>query len=126
MNFDISQSTAHALDAQDPLASFRDRFHIPKGRKRAQELYFCGNSLGLQPKKVSEVISQELQEWANRGVRGHHDAVRPWVAYHEFLTEGAAKIVGAKPLEVVTMNSLTVNLHLMMVSFYRPNAQRNR
>ena len=87
-------------------------------------MYFCGNSLGLQPKKTQEYLSQELEDWATYGVEGHTDARHPWMPYHEFLTEQMAQIVGAKPEEVIIMNTLSVNLHLMMVSFYQPTAER--
>lgn len=125
MNFDTDRSSAQTLDREDPLRAFRDRFHLPRGRQRPAQLYFCGNSLGLQPRKVADLMMQELKDWADYGVRGHHAAQRPWVPYHEFLTDGTAKTVGARTLEVVNMNSLTVNLHLMMVSFYRPTPQRH-
>src|SRR5690606_18112834 len=83
-----------------------------------------GNSLGLQPKATKDYVRQELEDWANLGVEGHTDAKNPWIHYHEFLTENMAKVVGAKPIEVVVMNSLTANLHFMMVSFYRPTPER--
>ncbi len=125
MNFDTSPDCAAALDRDDELRDLRQRFHLPRGQQRTEQLYFCGNSLGLQPKKVAQLMSQELKDWAEHGVRGHQNAQRPWVPYHEFLTAGSAQVMGARPLEVVNMNSLTVNLHLMMVSFYRPTAQRH-
>ena len=84
----------------------------------------CGNSLGLQPKRTKEFLNQELEDWATYGVEGHSHARNPWLPYHEFLSDSYAKIVGAKSSEVVAMNTLTVNLHLMMVSFYRPNEKR--
>ncbi|MBX3289529.1 MAG: kynureninase [Acidobacteria bacterium] len=112
------------MDAADPLRRFRVEFHIPKHTDGSEVLYFTGNSLGLQPKRTSEYIQQELKDWAELGVEGHFHAKHPWLPYHEFVTEPLARIVGAKPLEVVAMNSLTVNLHLLMVSFYRPTAER--
>lgn len=121
--FNMFQNTlafAEAQDAKDPLKSYRDKFHIPKDADGNEWLYFCGNSLGLQPKVTQEYIQQELKDWANLGVEGHFDAKNPWMPYHEFLTENMAKIVGAKPIEVVIMNTLTTNLHLLMVSFYQP------
>lgn len=111
---------AKQLDAEDPLASFRNKFHIPKNTAGEKLIYLCGNSLGLQPKITSEYIKEELADWANLGVEGHSEGKHPWLPYHEFLTENMANIVGAKPPEVVVMNTLTTNLHLMMVSFYRP------
>src|SRR5262245_44715052 len=119
MTFDTTLASAQSLDRADELASFRDRFHLPKG------IYLCGNSLGLQPKKTAELLQRELTDWATQGVEGHLTATRPWVSYHEQLTADAARIVGAHPLEVVNMNSLTVNLHLLMVSFYRPTKDRH-
>ena len=105
---------------------YRDRFHIPRGADGRECAYLCGHSLGLQPKSVRASIEQELKDWELLGVDGHFRARHPWVQYNKLLTEQTARLVGAKPLEVVTMNSLTVNLHLMMVSFYRPTARRHR
>lgn len=107
-------------DLIDPLASFRNKFHIPKDKLGEELIYLCGNSLGLQPKITSDYIKESLTDWANLGVEGHTQAKHPWLPYHEFLTENMAKIVGAKPSEVVVMNTLTTNLHLMMVSFFQP------
>lgn len=116
---------AQEADRKDPIAGFREKFHLPVDPSTGDPLiYFCGNSLGLQPKQTKDYIYEELEDWANLGVEGHTDARHPWMPYHEFLTETSAKIVGARPEEVVVMNSLTVNLHLMMVSFYRPTAKR--
>ncbi len=111
---------AKQLDQEDPLAHIRQEFHIPKDESGKEWLYFTGNSLGLQPKTTQEYIQQELDDWAKYGVEGHFEAKNPWMPYHEFLTETMAEIVGAKPLEVVVMNTLTTNLHLLMVSFYQP------
>ena len=108
-------------DLKDHLAHYRAKFHIPKNQNGEEWLYFTGNSLGLQPKETKNYIQQELDDWANLGVEGHFEAKNPWMPYHEFLTETMAKIVGAKPIEVVIMNTLTTNLHLLMVSFYQPN-----
>ena len=108
-------------DLKDPLAHYRAKFHIPKNQNGEEWLYFTGNSIGLQPKETKNYIQQELDDWANLGVEGHFEAKNPWMPYHEFLTETMAKIVGAKPIEVVIMNTLTTNLHLLMVSFYQPN-----
>ncbi len=112
------------LDKEDPLKEFRQEFHIPKQKNGEEHIYLCGNSLGLQPKQTASFIHQELDDWANLGVEGHTDAQHPWMPYHEFLSESMAKIVGAKPSEVVVMNTLTTNLHLMMVSFYRPTSKK--
>lgn len=118
--FQNSLEYAKMQDAEDALASFRNKFHIPKNASGEELIYFCGNSLGLQPKITSEYIKEELTDWANLGVEGHVEGKHPWLPYHEFLTESMAKIVGAKPSEVVVMNTLTTNLHLMMVSFFQP------
>jgi kynureninase len=106
------------------LAPYRNAFHIPKEGNGKNWLYFTGNSLGLQPKSTKLAIDQELNDWAKLGVEGHFEAKNPWMPYHEFLTESMAKIVGAKPIEVVVMNTLTTNLHLLMVSFYNPTPKR--
>jgi kynureninase len=111
---------AKSLDKQDKIAHYRNQFHIPKDKEGNEWIYMCGNSLGLQPKSTKDYINQELEDWANFGVEGHFEAKNPWMPYHEFLTESMARIVGAKPIEVVTMNTLTTNLHLLMVSFYQP------
>lgn len=115
---------AKQQDAQDPLASFRNKFHIPKNNEGENLIYLCGNSLGLQPKLTADYLQEELDAWAQLGVDGHTEGKHPWLPYHEFLTEKMADVVGAKPAEVVVMNTLTVNLHLMMVSFYRPTKTR--
>jgi kynureninase len=122
--FDLSAEGALRLDARDPLRAFREQFHLPKGKDGTPLLYFCGNSLGLQPKNVREYLLQELDDWATLGVEGHFHAKNPWMPYHELLTEKMARVVGALPSETVVMNSLTVNLHLMMASFYRPTTER--
>jgi len=118
-----SLSFARYKDSGDSLKHFRERFLFPQHQGK-DVLYFCGNSLGLQPKTTKAAIEQELDDWAKFGVEGHFNALHPWFPYHEFLREPMAKTVGAKPGEVVVMNSLTVNLHLLMVSFYRPTKQR--
>jgi len=114
---------AQESDKKDELASFRQRFHFPQHEGK-DVVYFTGNSLGLQPKSTASYIQQELNDWKTYGVEGHFLAKNPWFSYHEILTEQAAKLVGALPSEVVMMNQLTVNLHLLMVSFYRPTAKR--
>jgi kynureninase len=123
MEYQNSLSFAQSLDQQDPLASFKHQFHLLK-KEGKHVIYLCGNSLGLQPKNAKAAIEQELNDWAEFGVDGHFDGKNPWKYYHHFLTENAAKVVGAKPQEVVIMNNLTANLHLMMVSFYRPTTTR--
>lgn len=117
---------AARMDAQDPMQQFRDRFHFPQRADGGEILYFTGNSLGLQPKTARGYIEQELDDWARLAVAGHIHAKTPWLPYHEFLTEKMARVVGAMPIETVVMNSLTVNLHLMMVSFYRPQGERRK
>ncbi len=116
---------AIAMDEGDPLREFRERFLFPSEAGR-DFVYLCGHSLGLQPKSASTYIEQELKDWAQLGVEGHFRAKHPWMPYHRLLTEQTAQLVGAKPVEVVVMNSLTVNLHLMMVSFYRPTKRRHK
>jgi kynureninase len=116
----------HELDSADPLAGVRDLFHIPKTKDGKEVIYLCGNSLGLQPKAVENAVRQELEDWKNMGVEGHFHARHPWLPYHEYLTKQLANLVGAKPAEVVAMNGLTANLHLTMVSFYRPTPKRHK
>ncbi|MBY0315873.1 MAG: kynureninase [Bdellovibrionales bacterium] len=118
------KSKALELDQQDPLYIYRDEFHFPKMANGDDYIYLCGNSLGLQPKRTQEAILQELKDWAMLGVEGHFEAKNPWLPYHETVTHSLAHLVGAKPEEVVAMNSLTVNLHILMASFYRPTKQR--
>lgn len=119
-SYEATLTYAKAQDQQDPLHRFREKFHIPKDAQGNNLVYLCGNSLGLQPKNTQHYIQEELNDWAKLGVEGHTDAKHPWMPYHEFLTNSMAKVVGAKPGEVVMMNTLTTNLHLLMVSFYRP------
>lgn len=127
MTFEDSLAFAASLDQQDPLAHMREAFHIPKIKQTSEaEIYFCGNSLGLQPKLTAQYLNDELKKWQNLGVKGHFDCEYPWMPYHEFLAEESAKLVGAKTAEVVCMNSLTANLHFMMVSFYRPTAEKHK
>ena len=114
---------ARALDAADPLRRFRDRFHIPQ-HAGEDTVYLCGNSLGLAPRSAEAALLDELHHWQQHGVEGHFRGERPWVDYHKVLTRGSAAVVGALPAEVVVMNTLTVNLHLLLVSFYRPTADR--
>ena len=105
---------------------FRDRFRIPHGPDGQDALYFCGNSLGLQPQAAAEAVEAELERWAGLGVAGHFDGPLSWMSYHRLASEGLAEVVGARPSEVVAMNSLTVNLHLMMISFFRPKGARRK
>jgi kynureninase len=126
IGFKATKEFAAAQTARDPLAHFRERFHIPKMPYGSDCIYLCGQSLGLQPKSAREYVEQELQDWARLGVDGQLHARNPWIPYHEILTAPISRLVGALPIEVVAMNSLTVNLHLMMVSFYRPTAQRHK
>lgn len=120
MTYQNTLAFAQQCDREDPLAHFRSKFLLPKDDKGNPQIYLCGNSLGLQPVTTKQYIENELTDWAKHGVEGHTDAEHPWLPYHEFLTNSMAKIVGAKPSEVVMMNTLTTNLHLMMVSFYQP------
>ena len=123
---DLTELPAAELDANDSLRRFRDRFFIPQNTDGTEAIYLVGNSLGLQPKTARNYIEEELDDWAKLGVEGHLNARHPWLPYHEFLTEQMARVVGAKPIETVVMNSLTVNLHLLMVSFYRPTSDRRK
>lgn len=122
----LLRADAVALDAQDPLAGLRASFHIPRRNDGSEVVYLCGHSLGLAPKHATRIVSEELAAWASHGVEGHFASQRPWVSYHEHVTGGLARLAGAKPIEVVAMNTLTVNLHLMLVSFYRPAGRRRK
>jgi kynureninase len=124
MTYQNTLAYAQQQDELDPLKHFRDEFHIPKQENGKNEVYFVGNSLGLQPKLTSEYLNDELSKWAKLGVKGHFESNHPWMPYHEFLTEQSAKIVGGQNNEVVCMNSLTANLHFMMVSFFKPTKER--
>lgn len=124
MPFQTGPEFARELDKTDPLAGYRVRFFIPPKKDGSPVIYFCGNSLGLQPRHAADYVQQELEDWAKLGVEGHFHARHPWMPYHELLSEQTARLVGALSAEVVNMNTLTVNLHLMMVSFYRPTPQR--
>ncbi len=123
MEFENSLQFAQEQDRNDPLAHFRDQFHQPEINGRPA-LYFTGNSLGLMPRSAREAVETEFADWAALGVEGHFQATNPWVDYHSLLTPMMADIVGARNSEVVCMNSLTTNLHLLFVSFYRPDQQR--
>lgn len=133
---DLTLPDPGPLDSADPLWRFRARFHVPEASAVAraaggsevdgEAVYLCGNSLGLMPRTTTDLVNQELEDWARLGVAGHMHAKRPWLPYHEFLREPLARLVGALPSEVVAMNSLTVNLHLLMASFYRPRGVRTK
>ena len=125
MTFRTDANYAAEMDRADPLADYRHKFHIPH-HQHGDEIYLCGNSLGLQPIATERYLREELEDWARLGVKAHFAGRRPWMPYHELFSERSARLVGAETLEVVNMNSLTVNLHLMMVSFYRPTAARHR
>src|SRR5437762_3674110 len=124
MQFSAEEDFARQLDAEDPLRDLRDKFYLPLGKDGKPVIYFAGNSLGLMPKAARKIVEEELDNWATFGVDAHHAAGTPWYSYHEALREPTARLVGAKPLEVICMNSLTVNLHLMMATFYRPTKSR--
>ena len=119
-------SFAAEMDATDPLENFREKFYLPRRPNGEEYIYFTGNSLGLQPKTARGYVEQELKDWQELGVKAHLEAKTPWLPYHEFLTEQMAAVIGAMPVETVVMNSLTVNLHLLMVSFYRPTENRRK
>lgn len=123
MQMSTTQEFAQKLDREDSLASYRSQFFMPPGKTRAEQLYFTGNSLGLQPKSVKDYIQQELDDWQKFGVEGHFHGKNPWFKYNHFFDK-EANIVGALPSEVVVMNNLTVNLHLLLASFYRPTEKR--
>lgn len=125
MNFKNTLEFAKSLDAQDSLKPFRNHFYIPQHQKQDQ-VYFLGNSLGLQPKSTKEELDKILEQWGQYGVEGFFSGVNPWMDYHDHLTKPLSKIVGALPHEIVVMNQLTVNLHLMMISFYEPKGGRNK
>lgn len=126
IKFSSSRSFCKELDGNDALRKFRDKFFIPKQPGGEEAVYLAGNSLGLQPKSVIKYLEQELKDWENLAVEGHIHAKNPWLPYHEFLTDQTSRIIGAKPEEVVNMNSLTANLHLLFVSFYRPDSKRHK
>jgi kynureninase len=124
MTYDASPAFAAAQDAADPLARFRQEFHVPPGPDGQPTAYFCGNSLGLLPKAARAAAEREFKAWEERAVEGHFTGSQPWLTYHETLAEATARVVGGRPDEVVVMNTLTVNLHLLLVTFYRPTATR--
>jgi kynureninase len=124
LSFQSEESYAGRLDAEDPLSSFRDQFLFPERPDGSPQTYLCGHSLGLEPRSVRPLIEQELSDWARLGVEGHFHGKTPWYSYHETLRDAGARLIGALPHEVVFMNTLTVNLHLMLATFYRPSGQR--
>src|SRR5205085_4587301 len=124
MTFSADEKFALQLDAEDPLRSFREKFHLPLGKNGKPLIYLAGNSLGLMPNAAREIVGQELDDWADLAVDAHLHARTPWYSYYETLRDPIARLVGAKPIEVICMNSLTVNLHLMMATFYRPTKSR--
>ena len=126
MTFSPEEDFARQLDQEDSLGTFRQRFHLPLGNDGQPLIYFVGNSLGLMPRATRKLVEQELDDWARLAVDGHFEAATPWYSYHETLREPAARLVGAQPNEVVCMNSLTVNLHFLMASFYRPTKARRK
>jgi len=123
-HFSADEDFALQLDREDALRSFRDKFHLPLGKDGKPLIYFAGNSLGLMPKSARQIVEEELDNWASLGVDAHHATGTPWYSYHEALREPTARLAGAKPVEVICMNSLTVNLHLMLATFYRPTKSR--
>ena len=126
MKFDNSLAFALELDKQDSISFMQEKFYFPKRENGEKYIYLCGNSLGLQSKHTEDFVKQELEDWKKLGVEGHFHATNPWLPYHEFLSESYSKIVGSKVNEVVAMNTLSVNLHLMMVSFFRPQKLKNK
>jgi kynureninase len=124
--FSNTHTFARQMDKADPLRAFRKKFIIPKQANGADTIYLCGNSLGLQPKMARKAVLEVIDDWAQYGVVGHFSGQKPWTSFHHLLTEKMARVVGANPSEVVVMNTLTVNLHLMMVSFYQPTAKRHK
>jgi kynureninase len=121
--YDNSLAFARRLDAEDPLNQYRSNF-IYLGRTGKEVIYFCGNSLGLQPKSVKKTIEEELIKWQELAVEGHFTGDIPWLTYHKQFKGPVARLVGALPHEVIVMNNLTTNLHLLLVSFYQPTAKR--
>src|SRR5438105_2473887 len=124
--FQADEAFALRIDAADPLRSYRDQFHLPKGPTGKPLIYFCSHSLGLQPKRAAALVADELGNWARLGVKGHFEGPNPWYTYQRPLRESVAQLVGAQPDEVILMNGLTINLHLLMISFYRPGGERHK
>jgi len=126
MHYDSTAAFAAAQDAADPLGRFRQEFLFPKGPDGRPVAYFCGNSLGLLPRAARAAAEREFKAWEERAVEGHFTGDSPWLTYHENLADATARVVGARPAEVVVMNTLTVNLHLLLVTFYRPSGRRRK
>lgn len=126
MQYENSLLFAKSLDNKDELKEFRNQFHLPKDENGNNLVYLCGNSLGLQPKSTRAKVEQELLDWENLGVEAHFLGKNPWKNYHEFVTDSLAKLVGAKPIEVVAMGSLTANLNSLLISFYKPSKERHK
>jgi len=126
MSFEATLECARSLDAADVLAGFRERFELPHDAHGQPLTYLCGHSLGLMPRAARALVTQELDDWGALGVLGHESARRPWIPYHENLAAGLAELTGAAPREVVAMNSLTANLHLMLAAFFRPRGKRRK
>jgi kynureninase len=126
MRYKATLDFAHTMDANDPLREFRNRFHIPPTPTQTESVYLCGHSLGLQPISTRDYLEAELLDWQNLAVKAHFEGQRPWMYYHELVTDSLARLTGAQSTEVVAMNSLTANLHLMMISFYRPTLDRHK
>src|SRR6202049_2660660 len=126
MTFSAGEDFACQLDAEDSLRHLREKFHLPLAKDGKPLIYLAGNSLGLMPKAAREIVEQEWAEWARLAVDAHLAGATPWYSYHETLRQPTARLVGAQPNEVIHMNSLTVNLHLMMATFYRPTTSRNK
>ena len=124
--FNNTLEFAILMDSEDSLSNYKKQFHFPMINNQKSSLYFCGNSLGLQPKQLKEDVLQEIEDWKKHAVEGHLNAQRPWFNYHELLNTTSSEIVGAKYDEVTIMNSLTVNLHLLMISFYNPTLKKKR
>lgn len=125
MDFKNTLEYALEADQQDPLQNFREEFYIPPMHGK-ESIYFTGNSLGLQPKNVRQAVLDELEDWANLGVEGHEHARNPWISYHEIFPEKLSPIVGGLPEEIVVMNQLTTNIHILLASFYRPRGKRKK
>ncbi|MDH3352267.1 MAG: kynureninase, partial [Gammaproteobacteria bacterium] len=126
MRYENTRAFAEGLDRNDPLAGCREQFNFPRDKQGRSPVYLCGNSLGLQPRLAVEFVQNELDNWQNYAVDGHFHSNRPWINYHRLATAGFAELTGSKPSEVIAMNTLTVNLHLLMASFYRPTAERRK
>ncbi len=125
-NFNTDELTANLLDSNDGLKVLREEFVLPKNSEKKEYIYFCGNSLGPMPKCVNQFVDNEIYEWGRLGVKGHFDKAYPWVNYHEFVTKSLSKLVGAKTDEVIAMNTLTTNLHLLLGSFYNPKQEKKK